>query len=57
MAKEKETTPETTPETKHKVRFVSTLYTFDFRYNSGDEAELTAEQYEIAKKYNSIVDL
>ena len=48
---------ETTPETKHKVKFISTLYTFDFRFNSGDEAELTAEQYETAKKYNSIVDL
>lgn len=57
MAKDKDTALETAPETKHKVRFVSTLYTFDFRFNSGDEAELTAEQYEIAKKYNSIVDL
>lgn len=53
MAKEKDATPET----KHKVRFVSTLYTFDFRFNSGDIAELTAEQYKTAKKYNSIVDL
>jgi hypothetical protein len=55
MAKEKQT--ETTPETIHKVRFISSLYTFDFCFNSGDEAELTAEQYETAKKYNSIVGL
>lgn len=55
MAKDKQ--PETTPETKRKVRFVSTLFTYDFRFNSGDETELTAEQYETAKKYNSIVDL
>lgn len=56
MAKYKDTAPDTAPETKHKVKFVSTLYTFDFRFNSGDIAELTAEQYQIAKKYNSIVD-
>jgi hypothetical protein len=52
MAKAK-TTPEITPE-KHKVKFVSTLFTFDFRYSAGDVVELTTEQLEIAQKYNSV---
>lgn len=52
MAKEKQTEPE-----KHKVKFKSTLFTYDFRFNSGDIIELTTEQYEIAKKYNSIEDV
>lgn len=51
MAKEKQTKPE-----KHKVKFKSTLFTYDFRFNSGDITELTTEQYEIAQKYNSIED-
>jgi hypothetical protein len=55
MAKEKQ--PEIIAKPKHKVKFISTLYTYDFKFNSGDIAELTADQYEIAKKHNSIKDI
>jgi len=41
----------------HKVKFISTLYSFDFKYHQGDVAELTDEVYEIAKRYNSIEDV
>lgn len=53
---------ETKVETKtvaklHKVKFISTLYTFDFKYNQGDVAEVTDEVYAVCKKYNSIEDV
>lgn len=41
----------------HKVKFISTLYTFDFKYNQGDVAEVTDEVYAVCKKYNSIEDV
>jgi hypothetical protein len=55
MAKEKQ--PEMIAKPKIKVKFISTLYTYDFKFNSGDIVELTFDQYEIAKKHNSIKDI
>jgi hypothetical protein len=41
----------------HKVKFISTLLSFDFKYFTGDIVELTDEVYEIAKRYNSVEDV
>jgi hypothetical protein len=55
---DKEVKVETSVEIKtKKVKFISSLWAFEWHYSAGDTAELTPEQYAVAKAYNSIEDV
>lgn len=53
---ETETETETDVPT-HKVQFISTLVSPNFKYFTGDVTELNEEDYQLALKYRSIKDL
>jgi len=44
-------------EVKYKVEFISSLYSQEWGFRKGQIVELNEEQYQTAKKYNSIKDL